>query len=79
MTRRYARCSICGRSFTAAEWDVRHTDYDDLEDCHETCCELAGPCSQRSEEATEPVREALRRGVSFDDQVIAHRQITNSQ
>jgi hypothetical protein len=34
---RYTTCSVCGKLFTADEWEERHED-DDGEDCHEQCC-----------------------------------------
>lgn len=31
-------CSRCLQPFTAEEWEARHTDPANGEDCHERCC-----------------------------------------
>lgn len=31
-------CAVCSMPFTVAEWDIRHTGEDPLDEVHERCC-----------------------------------------
>jgi hypothetical protein len=42
-------CYVCGKRFTAHEWDRRHTDDATGEDVHERCCERCNPKPLRGE------------------------------
>lgn len=42
----YDLCKVCGGTFTAAEWDDRHTSNDD-EDCHAHCCDQPECAAER--------------------------------
>lgn len=73
----YATCSICGKGFTAAQWNDRHTDPRNGEDCHVKCCPNPACVADRAEKRRLK-RQNQRQPKPKQPSRKAHRKVTVS-